>query len=414
MFLPHAVSCLAHALSTHCPHGLLPNAGAEAAGAALADALAAGALLLDDAPLPVGSLEAVAGALEPPSSEELSAAGDSAAFFPPPHASQASGRTANERREATGKRMGPVDSTSACAGASTECYDGRMPPRTRPTSWWLATLRKRRVRMDAEKLDLSRPPDFGSPEERAAAIAFFNAAYRAEESGLRQAHELAGEVAAHDPDLAECLTLYGDEEGWHRRLLTEFLAWLGGDVKPMGPTTRTFYRLYARAKRMESIVLVNLMFETIGSTTYRIALRRAEHPVVRQMLTILTRDESFHVPLNVHFLRQAVARAPADARPRLRAIYHATYVALVASTIASRRRAYAFDRIPTRTLAGAYAEQLARLFVEESDLGLEPSTALLRAFGLKRERLTGGEPSAVSIDAAIAAADRETTVVTAL
>ena len=39
------------------------------------------------------------------------------------------------------------------------------------------------------------------------------------------------EIARWDPDLAECLKLYGDEEGWHRQLLTEFLAWIGGDVR---------------------------------------------------------------------------------------------------------------------------------------------------------------------------------------
>ncbi len=266
--------------------------------------------------------------------------------------------------------------------------------------------------MASEKLDLSEPPAFASDEERAAAIAFFNAAYRAEESGLRQAHELADEMGRTDPDLAECLRLYGDEEGWHRSLLEEFLAWLGGGVRPMGPTTRTFYRLYARAERMETIVLVNLMFETIGSTTYRIALRAARQPAVRQMLTILTRDESFHVPLNVHFLRAAIAAAP-DARSHLRRVYHATFAALVASTIASRRRAQRFDGIPTRVLAGAYAEQLARLFLEESDLAIEPSPLLLRAFGLDRDALLRA-PSSVDLSAAERAVDRENVVVAPL
>jgi hypothetical protein len=273
----------------------------------------------------------------------------------------------------------------------------------------LSTLRRRRERMGVEKLDLSVPAAFASPEERVAAIAFFNAAFRAEESGLRQAHELAHVLDRSDPDLAECLRLYGDEEGWHRSLLTEFLGWLGGGVKPMGRTTRTFYGLYARAERMESIVLVNLMFETIGSTTYRLALRRAHDPAVRQMLTILTRDESFHVPLNVHFLRAALARAP-DARPRLRAIYHGTFAALVASTIASRRRAERFDHIPTGVLAHAYAEQLARLFLEESDLGLQPSSLLLRAFRLERDALLR-TPSPVSLEAAERSADRESVMV---
>ncbi len=262
--------------------------------------------------------------------------------------------------------------------------------------------------MDAERLDLSRPPEFASPAEREAAIAFFNAAYRAEESGLRQAHEVADEVGARDPDLGECLRLYGDEEGWHRSLLAEFLAWLGGDVRPMGPVTRTFYGLYGRAERVESIVLVNLMFETMGSTTYRMALRRARHPAVRQMLAILTRDESFHVPLNVHFLRDAVAHAP-GARPRLRALYHATFVALVASTVASRRRAGAFDGIPTSELARAYATELARLFLEEHALGLAPSRALLVAMRLDRRELLR-MPSPVSLEAAEQAADRRNDV----
>ncbi len=284
--------------------------------------------------------------------------------------------------------------------------------RSRPTSWWLAALRKRRARMDGEKLDLSLPLPFRSQDERQAALAFFNAAFRAEESGLRQAHDLARELDRDDPELAECLRLYGDEEGWHRDLLTQFLAWLGGGVKPMGPTTRTFYGLYARAQRMESIVLVNLMFETIGSTTYRLALRRAAHPAVRQMLTILTRDESFHVPLNVHFLRQALARAGLSrgAKLRLSALYHATFLALVASTAASRRRAERFDGIPLGVLGRAYAEELSRLFLEEDDLGLAPSPVLLRVFGIEREKLRRGE-SPVSLEAAERAAERENVVV---
>jgi hypothetical protein len=285
--------------------------------------------------------------------------------------------------------------------------------RTRPTSWWLEQLKKRRARMASERLDLSTPIVFESPEERTAAVAFFNAAFRAEESGLRQAHELAGEMHRSDPELADCLRLYGDEEGWHRELLTEFLAWLGGDVRPMGPTTRTFYGLYARAKRMETIVLVNLMFETIGSTTYRLALRRATHPAVRRMLTILTRDESFHVPLNVHFLRSALALAPPGARRRLRAVYHSTFLALTASTLPSRVRAERFDRIPQRELAAAYATELSRLFLEEDDLGLAPSSWLLSMFGLDRAELLRRGPSLIGLEAAERAAERDSVVVDA-
>jgi hypothetical protein len=276
-------------------------------------------------------------------------------------------------------------------------------------------LKKRAERMYEEKLDLGPPIEWESEEQRNAAIAFFNAAYRAEESGLTQAHELADEVASWDPELAECLRLYGNEEGWHRELLTEFLAWIGGEIRPMGKITGTFYKLYGRAERMETIVLTNLMFETIGSTTYRLALRRATHPAVRQMLTILTRDESFHVPLNVHFLRQVLARTPWIARQRLKPLYHLLYATLIASSYASRRRAFLFDKIPFADLSKAYAEHLGRLFIHESDLALTPSSTILRMFGMTKKELAKSEDlNAVSVAAAEAAVERENVVVTAL
>ena len=289
-----------------------------------------------------------------------------------------------------------------------------MSAHERPTSFWLRLLKQRRARMYDEALDLSTPIAWECPEEKEAAIAFFNAAFRAEESGLRQAHEIAGDVETWDPELAECLRLYGDEEGWHRELLTSFLAYIGGDVRPMGPTTRTFYKLYARAERHETIVLTNLMFETIGSTTYRLALRTAKpRPAVKQMLTILTRDESFHVPLNVHFLRKILERTSPSARPKLRRIYHGLTATLMASAAASRRRAKRFDHIPFRTLARAYAEQLGRLFVNAEDLGFVPSRALLATVGLKRGDLLGHD-DVISAVAAEAAADRTQVTVEAL
>lgn len=306
-------------------------------------------------------------------------------------------------------------STPTAPISSTTSDPQRKGPEKRSTAWWLAMLRRRAERMYEEKLDLSEPIVWKSELERQAAVAFFNAAFRAEESGLKQAHEIAAEIEAIDPELAEVLRLYGNEEGWHRELLTEFLAYIGGEIRPMGRITGTFYRVYARAKRTETIVLTNLMFETIGSTTYRLALRRAKHPAVRQMLTILTRDESFHVPLNVHFLREALKRTSPGAKRRLRVIYDLLFVALLLSAYASRRRALAFDGIPFAELSKAYAEHLAKLFLHESDLDLRPPELLLRLFRLRSDELAASEdPSAVSVRAAEAAVDRERVVVTAL
>ncbi len=289
-----------------------------------------------------------------------------------------------------------------------------FPPTQRPTKWWLETLRRRAERMNDEYLDLSKSVEWQSDEERRAAIKFFNAAYRAEESGLTQAHQLADVVREWDPDLAEVLELYGDEEGWHRQLLTQFLEHVGGEVQPMGRVTRMLYRLYGRAKRMETIVLANLMFETIGSTTYRMALRNVKQPEVRQMLTILTRDESFHVPLNVHFLRHVLDRASRADRRRAQLIYRLLFLTLVALPLASRPKAGAFDRIGTLALARGYAEQLGQLFAREHDLDFKPPRLLLRLLGLGERELSPAGEAVTSVEAAERAANRTNVVVTAL
>lgn len=285
----------------------------------------------------------------------------------------------------------------------------------RPTSFWLSALRKRAARMYDEKLELDAPVQFRDELQRRAAVKFFNAAFRAEESGLRQAHELAEEVRSFDPELAEVLALYGNEEGWHRQLLTEFLRHIGGDIQPMGRVTRLLYRAYARAERMETIVLTNLMFETIGSTTYRLTLRNVREPAVRRMLTILTRDESFHVPLNVHFLREVLKRTDPRRRRRLRLLYQLLFVSLVALPLASRPKARAFDGISTLTLSRAYARELGRLFAGEPDLDFGVPRWLLALLGVRAAELAAGAgPSVISAEAAERAMDRENVVVEAL
>jgi hypothetical protein len=289
----------------------------------------------------------------------------------------------------------------------------RPAPTARPTAWWLSALQRRAERMH-ETYGSVEPPRFEDEAEQRAALKFFNAAFRAEESGIHQAHELADEVANWDPELGEVLRLYGNEEGWHRELLSEFLGALGGEVAPMGRVTRTFYKLYGRAKRMDSIVLTNLMFETIGSTTYRLALGNVTQPAARRMLTILTRDEAFHVPLNVHFLRRVLARDPSG-RARLARLYQLLFVALILLPLASRPKARAFDRIGTRQLMRAYALELGRLFAREHDFNLTPPRLLLRALGISSEDLLrGAAQSPTSVEAAELAVDRENVVVTAL
>ena len=278
----------------------------------------------------------------------------------------------------------------------------------RPTAWWLATLRRRAESRADDDLHLGEPIQFATDEERRAALKFFNAAYRAEESGLSQAHALAARLLERDPELAETFRLYGDEEGWHRELLTGFLDQLGGGVQPMGRVTTLLYKLYARAERMDTILLTNLMFETIGSTTYRMTLGRISHPAFREMLTILTRDEAFHVPLNVHFMKRALEGSSRSRVLRLRLSFWLIYVALVCLPLASRPKSRAFDRLDTLELSRAYARELARVFGREPGLPLEPPRWLLSLLGVDLDALLRADgPAVTSVEAAENAAQRD-------
>jgi hypothetical protein len=293
---------------------------------------------------------------------------------------------------------------------------GRIgPPVARPTRWWLETLRKRRDTMYDDEPNLDEPVEFASDEERRACVAFFNAALRAEESGSSQAERLADEVGRWDPELAECLSLYGAEEGWHRGLIERFLTNIGGEIRPLRGLTGLFYKSYARAQDLETIMLTNVMFEVIGSTTYRIALGRVKHPTVRRMLTILARDESFHVPLNVHFIREMLSHRERSVAKRwkLKAIHRVVFWLLLASAAASRRVARTFDGISFTELAGAYAENLGRLFLHEADLRFSPPWLALRLFGLQPGELLAGD-NILSAAAAESAARRSDVQVTAL
>ncbi|MEZ4226861.1 MAG: ferritin-like domain-containing protein [Polyangiaceae bacterium] len=274
----------------------------------------------------------------------------------------------------------------------------------RPTAWWLATLERRRDHGDAGLGDGAI--DLALPEVQEAAVRFFNAALRAEESGQSQAHALADALSDVDAELARTLRLYGDEEGWHRELLIDFLARLGGSIRPMGRVTRVLYKGYARAKRMETIVLTNLMFETIGSTTYRMALRNVTQPTARRMLTILTRDEAFHVPLNVHFLRRVLDGKSQRERRRLRLVYWLLFASLLALPLASRPKAARFDGLSVLDLSRGYGRELARVFSAAPDLELPPPWWLLALIGVSRQDADRGV-SPTTATAAERAAERE-------
>jgi hypothetical protein len=299
----------------------------------------------------------------------------------------------------------------------TKSRRGRIgAPITRPTEWWLDALRRRQQTMYDHEEELFVPIKFASDAERHACGGFFNAALRAEESGAGQAERLAAEVRGWHPKLAECLTLYGAEEAWHRDLVERFLKHIGCEVRPIGGVTKLFFDTYARARDLETIMLTNLMFEVIGSTTYRIALGRAAHETgVRRMLTILARDESFHVPLNVHFIRAMLQHLGLSRwrMAKLHAVYHTVFWLLIASSAASRPVAQPFDHITFAELSRAYAENLGRLFMREADLRFAPPALALRLFGLNRDALLDGE-DVLSAAAAERSADRENVVVTSL
>lgn len=285
----------------------------------------------------------------------------------------------------------------------------------RATAWWVSALERRAADASRHGLELGPRPEWASEKERSHAEAFFNAALRAEESGSREACELASTFRKSDPELARALDLYAAEEGWHYDLLTHFLPHIGATIQPMGRVTSAFQRLHARARRAESILLINLLFEAIGSTTYRLALGRVRDPSARSMLKVLARDEAFHVPLNAHFLRRVLARSPPASRRGLRVLSCVLFASLVLLPLASRRRAGAFDGLGVRELSRAYALALARLFLANRDLALGPPRFCFRFIGLRDVELTMQDPLlATAGDAAERAERRDDVVVRAL
>jgi len=105
VFLPHAVSALAHTLSMHALQSVLPNVGAGG-GEASAVAVASGFSGLSAA----GAAEAESAAAlegaepsdsEPALLEELSSAGVSGGIEPPPQASQTAGSEEHNTRNET-------------------------------------------------------------------------------------------------------------------------------------------------------------------------------------------------------------------------------------------------------------------------------------------------------------------------
>ncbi len=256
----------------------------------------------------------------------------------------------------------------------------------RSTSFWLRALRARRARIDAGGTEpLVGTLEWQNPELRRAASKFFNAAFRAEQSGLKKAHELADLVRAEDPELAEVLVLYGDEEGWHEELLTHFLPHIGADIEPMGRITSLFYKAYGKATRIDTIVLTNLLFETLGATTYRMTLPKMEEPAIRKMLSILSRDESFHVPLNIHLLEKMSSKHPL-ARLRLKVQCAFLVSTMVLLPWASRPKTGAFDGLGALELSRAYAENMDRALRRAKGLGLGVPWVVRRALGVSRRR----------------------------
>jgi hypothetical protein len=166
---------------------------------------------------------------------------------------------------------------------------------------------------------------------------------------------------------------------------------------------------------MDTILLTNLMFETIGSTTYRMALARIDDAEFREMLTVLTRDEAFHVPLNVHFMKRALEGASNASIVRLRVVFRLMFVALVCLPLASRPKSQAFDRLGTLELCRAYARELSRVFAREPGLPFEPPSWLLAVLGVDLDELrTAAAPAVTSVEAAERAANRDDVEITTL
>ena len=187
---------------------------------------------------------------------------------------------------------------------------------------------------------------------RRAALKFFNAAFRAE--GRVSPGPRAGGRGRHwDPELSEVLRLYGTKRAGTAScspFLTDSAGSGANGARDAHPL-----RGVRAAKRMDTIVLTNLMFETIGSTTYRRARQRLPAGGAPHAHD-LTRDEPFTSHSTCICLRRVLERDPSCSS--IAATLLVVFASLVLFAFGQPPKA-SLDRIETRALIRRYALELA-------------------------------------------------------
>ncbi len=119
--------------------------------------------------------------------------------------------------------------------------------------------------------------------------------------------EQARRQAPDDPNYANALALFIDEEKEHARLLELLVRRFGGSLIKVH-WTHFLFRLVQRACGLNFEIQVLVIAEIVGTAYYRLLNRRTRDPVVEEVCALTLRDEAQHIAFHVDWLRMIQGR----------------------------------------------------------------------------------------------------------
>ncbi|MDQ2919730.1 MAG: ferritin-like domain-containing protein, partial [Verrucomicrobiota bacterium] len=119
--------------------------------------------------------------------------------------------------------------------------------------------------------------------------------------------EQARRQTPDDPNYANALALFIDEEKEHARLLEQLVRRFGGAVI-RAHWTHFVFRLVRRAFGLKFEIQVLVIAEIVGTAYYRVLSRRTRDPVLEEVCALVLRDEAKHIAFHVDWLRMIQTR----------------------------------------------------------------------------------------------------------
>jgi hypothetical protein len=183
------------------------------------------------------------------------------------------------------------------------------------------------------------------------------------------AHLKQAAAKTSDPEYAETIKLFLEEEQEHSRLLARILEGMGAPLLKSHWTDRCFIAVrHLMGLRMELMVL--LAAELIAKPYYRTLHAGTRDPVVKAVCAQILRDEEGHVAFHWDYLARSFAGLPVAARLLILLAWSIFYRAVCLVVIYDHRSVLRAAGVPPvtfwRDCGAVFEEAAAHIFVPAS------------------------------------------------